>query len=324
MEYKVSVVVPIYGAEKYIERCVKSLFEQTLKEIEYVFVNDCTQDKSIEILKQIIKDYPERQGSISIINLTRNEGSAIARATGLKNCHGKYIIQCDSDDWVEHNAYELMYDKAEENATDVVICDFFTTDGKNKKIYPATHPAERLQWISDMLYMKTSWSLWNKLFKANLFSYKISFPQYSMGEDCALVLQLAYYCNNITYIRQPLYHYYTNPDSIVNKKSEEIQYKRFCEAMNNCQIVKQFYKKKAEWAKLSKSFNFTLYFTKTMLLPIIGNHQYKRIWKSTYKGIEKKIILDKNANLKERIRCILILMHIYPETTNKMGLSTCR
>lgn len=324
MEYKVSVVVPIYGAEKYIERCVRSLFEQTLNEVEYVFVNDCTQDRSIEILKQISKDYPERQGSINIINLTRNEGSAIARATGLKNCHGKYIIQCDSDDWVEHNAYELMYDKAEENNADVVICDFFTTDGKSKKIYPATHPAERLQWISDMLYMKASWSLCNKLFKADIYQNHIVLPRYSMGEDCATALQLAYYCKKIEYVEKPLYYYYNNTASIVNRKSAKAQYNRFFEAMNNSLLVKDFYKTKIEYATIREGIGHVLYYTKCMLLPIIAASEFKIIWKNTCPGIEWKILFDKNNTFKERFKAFFILIGFYPRITNFLGLTKCK
>lgn len=324
MEYKVSVVVPVYGAEKYIERCARSLFEQTLKEIEYVFVNDCTQDKSIEILKQIINDYPERQGSISIINLAQNEGSAIARATGLKNCHGKYIIQCDSDDWVERNAYELMYDKAEKNDADVVICDFYTTNGKNEKIYPATHPTERLQWISDMLYMKSSWSLCNKLFKANIYQNKLTFPQYSMGEDCAIVLQLAYYCKKIKHVEKPLYYYYNNTASIVNRKSAEAQYQRFFEAMHNSLLVKDFYNGRTEYTTIKGGINYLLFYTKCMLFPIIAAPEFKVIWKNTCPGIERKILLDKKNISKERFKAFSILIGFYPRITNFLGLTKCK
>ena len=79
---KVSVVIPVYGVEKYIERCARSLFEQTLDDIEYIFVNDCTKDRSIDILNEVINDYPARKQQVRIVHHEENKGSALARLSG--------------------------------------------------------------------------------------------------------------------------------------------------------------------------------------------------------------------------------------------------
>ena len=114
---KVSVCIPVYGVEKYIERCARSLFEQTMKDdIEFIFVNDCTPDKSIEVLQKVLEEYPNRKEQVKIIHHEINRGVSAARKTALMNSHGEYIIFCDSDDWVDTNLYEVMYKKAvEEN-----------------------------------------------------------------------------------------------------------------------------------------------------------------------------------------------------------------
>lgn len=98
---KVSVIIPVYNVEKYIEHCARSLMEQTLMDIEYIFVDDCTPDHSMEILQRVLTDYPERLESIRIIHHTQNSGLATVRNTGLQIAQGEYIIHCDSDDWVE-------------------------------------------------------------------------------------------------------------------------------------------------------------------------------------------------------------------------------
>ena len=108
----VSVIVPIYGVEPYIEKCARSLFEQSLENMEFIFVNDCTPDKSVEILRQVIEDYPRRYLQIQIIEHEENRGLAMARNSGLLIAKGEYIIHCDSDDWVELDMYEEMYEKA--------------------------------------------------------------------------------------------------------------------------------------------------------------------------------------------------------------------
>lgn len=323
MKYKVSVVVPIYGTEKYIERCAKSLFEQTLDDIEYIFVNDCTKDHAIEKLEEVIKNYPERKDQIRIINLERNRGLAIARGTGFKQCKGEYIITCDSDDWVELDAYESMYRLAKDKNADIVICDFYKNDGVNKTVFPITHPTERLSLIKDMLYDKTKWCIWNKMFRANLLNKDITFPRLSMGEDCAFVLQLAYYCNKIAYTNKVSYNYFYNPSSLVNNPSEESRYKRFKEGMDNCQIVDSFYKDKEEYAELKGGLGYMLFQTKKLLLPTIQNDKFKAIWKKTCPGLEWKIFRDKRTPIKERFRSLLILSKIYPQITNKLGLTKC-
>ena len=125
MSVKVSVCIPVYGVEKYIERCARSLFEQTMRDgIEFIFVNDCTPDKSIEILEKVLAEYPHRKKQTQIINHEKNSGLVAARKTGLAHATGEYIIHCDSDDWVELNMYEKMYHAAKAADADMVYCDY--------------------------------------------------------------------------------------------------------------------------------------------------------------------------------------------------------
>ena len=95
---KVSIIVPIYGVEHFIERCARSLFEQTLDGIEFIFVNDSTPDNSISILLRVLEDYPNRQNQVRIVQHEVNKGLPFARQTGIRLAKGEYIAHCDSDD----------------------------------------------------------------------------------------------------------------------------------------------------------------------------------------------------------------------------------
>lgn len=117
---RISVIVPIYNVKLYIERCVRSLMEQTLENIEFIFVNDCTPDDSMDILHYVLEEYPKRREQIKIIEHETNRGISAVRNTGLKNATGQYIIYCDSDDWVEKNMYEKLLVKALETSADIV------------------------------------------------------------------------------------------------------------------------------------------------------------------------------------------------------------
>lgn len=118
--FKVSVLIPVYNAEAYIESCVRSLFEQSLEDIEYIFVNDCTSDKSLDILNEIMDEYPARKEQVKVISHSCNKGVASTRNTGLLYAQGEYIGWVDSDDWVEKNMFEILYLMAKQADADIV------------------------------------------------------------------------------------------------------------------------------------------------------------------------------------------------------------
>ena len=105
-KYKVSVIIPIYNAATYIEKCVESLMQQTLTDVEYIFVNDASTDCSLQMLNNLLSNYPDKH--TSIINLKENKGISNARNTGLKMAKGEFITHCDSDDWVEPETYSTL------------------------------------------------------------------------------------------------------------------------------------------------------------------------------------------------------------------------
>ena len=126
MNSKVSIVVPVYGVEKYIERCARSLFTQTFGDIEYIFVNDCTKDSSMQVLEFVMKDYPAR--NVRIINKEKNEGLPQARKTGVLASTGDFIMHIDSDDWVEHDIVEKLYARRK------LLIWYIVTGSKSMKI----------------------------------------------------------------------------------------------------------------------------------------------------------------------------------------------
>ena len=218
---KVSVIIPIYCVEKYIERCTRSLLEQSLDDVEFIFINDCTPDKSILILEKVLCDYPNRRNCVSIINHEINLGLPIARQTGLKMAKGEYIIHCDSDDWLAPDALEKLYKVAQINNSDMVICDFYTSDGVEREQMKACFTTDNLRLINDFFIGKGFWCVWNKLVRRSIYENLIIYPKYNVAEDMVLVTQLLYYCKHINYIDSPLYYYFKNPLTMTRTPSEE-------------------------------------------------------------------------------------------------------
>ncbi|QHG09536.1 glycosyltransferase [Moraxella osloensis] len=233
MSIKLSVIVPVYGVEKYIERCAISLFEQTLEDVEYIFVNDKTRDSSIEVLNSVIRRYSNLANKIKVINHDKNLGSAASRATGLKYAQGKYIINCDSDDWVDKELYERMYLLAEKEDADIVCCNFkFIYNNSEKKVNFNNNTSDFLNLHSlnfDLLYS----SLCNKIVNRKLYlDNRIYFYQdINMWEDLGIMTRLRYYCNSVAFLQDKLYYNYNkqNQSSIVSvPKESNIQQQIAC------------------------------------------------------------------------------------------------
>ncbi len=177
MKNKVSIIIPIYNVEKYIERCVVSLFEQNFEDIEYIFVNDCTPDNSVEILQKVIEKYPNRKPQCKIIHHEENKGSGATRKIGIENATGEYTIQIDSDDWCELDMISALYKKAKETDADIVACDYFeNTKGKEtyiKQNYEGLSPQEVVRgFFNGNIHS----SLWNKLIKRSLYTANTIYP----------------------------------------------------------------------------------------------------------------------------------------------------
>ena len=131
--YKVSVIVPIYKVEPFIGRCAQSLMEQTLTDVEFIFVDDASPDSSISVLRKVIAKYSERNKHVKVLTHAENKGLPAARNTGLAVAHGEYIFHCDSDDFIELGMLEQLYRKAIETDADIVWCDWWLSFAKNER-----------------------------------------------------------------------------------------------------------------------------------------------------------------------------------------------
>ena len=205
---KVSVIVPIYKVDGFIERCVVSLMEQTLDEVEYIFVDDASPDGSVNILREVVERYPSRKDCVKIITHSENKGLPAARNTGLADATGEYIFHCDSDDFVELDMLESLYNKAKECDVDVVWCDFFLSFETNERYMKQPSYSTPTDALKAMLSGAMKYNVWNKLVKRSLYvDNNISFPAgYGMGEDMTMMMLFAN-ARKVAYVPRAFYHY---------------------------------------------------------------------------------------------------------------------
>lgn len=207
---KVSVIIPVYKVENYIERCAVSLMTQTLDDIEYIFVDDCSPDNSVEILRNVIEKYPNRKSSVKIVKMKQNSRQAAVREYGMKIAKGDYIIHCDSDDWVDSDLYEKMYLEAITNNADAVFCpivDEYANSSVLRK--EAVLPSSGKELVSMWYCLNIGMHTWSKLVKRSIFTDNNIYPfkGINLWEDNGLMLRFFYYANKISAVTGSVYHY---------------------------------------------------------------------------------------------------------------------
>ena len=215
---KVSVIVPVYNVEKYIDKCLNSLVNQTLEDIEIIIVNDGSTDNS----ESIISNYKEKYPNKIAYFVKENGGLSDARNFGIPHATGDYIAFLDSDDYAELNLYEKLYSKAIETSADMVECDFYWEYSKTNKVHDRN---ARYKDKSDM-YANARVVAWNKLYKKEiLLNSKVQFPKGLRYEDLEFFYEILPKLNRIELIEEPLIHYVQRETSITytqNDKTRDI------------------------------------------------------------------------------------------------------
>ena len=206
---KVSIITPIYGVEKYIEKCAESLFSQTYEDCEFIFVNDCTKDNSVALLKEVMQKYSYRIENVKIISHSSNQGLACARNTGVRFATGEFVMHVDSDDTIESNAVELCVKKAIENNSDAVIFGMRHIRKTGDIVEHVCVPNKHQDYIKQLITRKALVCMCGGLYRRSLYTDNNvwAIPGLNMGEDYSTKPRLLYYAKNVVALDLPLYNY---------------------------------------------------------------------------------------------------------------------
>ncbi len=295
---KVSIIIPIYNVEQYIERCARTLFEQTLQDIEYIFVNDCTPDNSVEILLRVLEEYPDRKPMVKIINHEQNQGVSCSRIDGMKAATGKYIIHCDTDDWLDLDLYEKMYKKAEAENADITVCDFVSeySNGQSSMRISCSVNGTPKQLLANMHNESFYCMLWRSLIRRDLIErydlYPV--PHVDLWEDVYVTLRAYYYANKVVKIEDAVYHYFVNNHSLTAKSANPRHYQNMRETIR---LLEDFFSEKKEFDSTRLLFFWKL-LAKSTLLTTSG-FDPKR-WQQEYKEVHPYILSIKSIPCNTR------------------------
>ena len=295
---KVSVIVPVYNVEKYLEKCLNSLVNQTLDNIEIIIVNDGTKDNSEEIIKKFMEKYPQK-----IVYLKKEHGGlSDARNYGMPYAKGEYIAFLDSDDYVEKDIYKEMYELAKKENSDMVECNFlWEYPNKVREDIGQVYNGKK-----EMLE-KVRVVAWNKLIRRSILEKtQIQFPKGLRYEDVEFTYKLIPHLNKVSFLKKPYIHYIQRENSIINVQNERT--KEIFTVLDN---VIDYYKENNFYDEYKEELEYvyTRYLLCSSLLRMVkikDKDIRKNMLKTTWENLNTNFpnwknnkILKKNRTLKD-------------------------
>lgn len=267
----VSVVVPVYNTEKYLRKCLDSLLNQTLTDIEIVAVDDGATDGSPAILDEYKEKYPDRM----VVFHKENGGQATARNLAFEHCSGEFIGFLDSDDFVRPEMFQKMYEKAKETGADYVACGYtdVTYEGE-KEIILKDYVASRVAKKTEDLFVGALASPFLHLYKRELVvDHDVKFPEGVIYEDTAFYLDLIPYITKIAVIEEPLAfrlrHSNSTMTTFLKKKVENI--------FPVLSYTLEFYQKNGFYEKYQKELEY--FCVKVLLCSSMQRISQVKLWK---------------------------------------------
>ncbi|NFO13453.1 glycosyltransferase [Clostridium botulinum] len=321
MNIEISVVIPIYNVERYLEKCLESVVSQNFDSYQVILVNDGSTDSSEKIAKKFVKKYKR----FKIVNKT-NAGLGAARNTGLQHCSGKYVVFIDSDDYIEKDYLYTLYNSVKPNNSDMAICSFEKIfENKNKSIVNMLNidcdkTYSGIDTLKLLFKSKISCYAWDKIYKRKLFNdNNIKYCEGRLYEDIFTTIKLISSCRRISFVNKPLYKYRIRNGNITSEKT--------LKAINDFNYAVQevnIYLKKNHWglfiSEEMKNFNITYMLSSLDMLCVYSNYKialfykkYKENFNNIYLNYAlRDILFNRQINNWVKRDYILLKLKILP------------
>lgn len=313
MSPKVSIVVPVYNVAPFIERCARSLFEQTLYDIEIIFVDDCSPDNSVELIQKLLEQYPQRQSQVRFVHNSPNRGVPYTRHAGVMAAKGEYVLQVDGDDYVSLNMAEAMYQMAVKTQSDIVVCDYcFDYEGRVAPGDMIVEAEEGADFRDVTLNRELKMYLFIRLMKRELIQDPtLVWPKCHMHEDVVLVTQVTLNAQKVTYLPQKLVYYCFNGGSISHRRGPAEAINRFSQSVTNLDLLHSIMAERG----LSERYRRGILSDQRDALSLLENYLYNRearkLWLSTYPDCHRQMFYGTPENpttLTEKVKYVVKAM----------------
>lgn len=307
MSYSLSLIVPIYNAENYIEKCIISICEQTLEKFEIILIDDCSPDNSLNIAKKIIDNYPNRKSDTKIIKLNENKGVAFVRKYAFDIARGVYIASLDSDDFLELNALQDMLNLAEKESADIVMCDFFENYGKEQKIIRQLIKSDNICIIKQILMDELHGSLSNKLIRKKIIDKVLILDDVNMSEDLLISVQSIFLSKKIVYYPNALFHYVKHNNASI---SSSFNVDKINQMIIGVGFLEEFFLNNKVYDKLIDAINYRKFLIKYICM--LGLRKKDRLnFLNIFENEIYQLKVSQNSKIEKKIMHFLFKNRLY-------------
>lgn len=295
MKPAITVITPVYNVKPFIKKCAESLMAQTFVDVEFIFVDDASTDGSSDILKSVVERYPNK--NVRIIRHSENQGLPASRKTGFEASSGKYIFNCDGDDWVEPTMLERMFGAVASRDIDYAYCDFYLSYEHSERYmrcpsFSTPDEALRKGYLSGL----AKYNVWNKLIKRDLYEGVVFPVDHKKGGEDMIMLGILSKAKSIAYVPEALYHYVKVNTSAI---SEGFSQQRLIDIKYNADTAIQVLRN-SYGGDLEKEIAF---FKLNIKLPFLisDDAAHYAVWKDWYPEANQYIWKNKCQSLRNKI-----------------------
>jgi len=308
---RVSLCIPVFNVENYIERCAVSLFEQSYRNIEYIFVDDCSQDRSMAILDGLLTKYSAL--NVKVIHHEHNRGLAAARNTAIEAATGEFVIHVDSDDWLETDAVELLVLRQNETNADIVSANAIAHYPDYDEYLIEPDYADKGEMMQDIIQLSINHVLWRRIIRKSLYVNNsiAAIEGKNVGEDHYTLPRLLYYADSFAKLDRIIYHYdNTNAYSYMARASIDIGINYLKNNIESCDILSDFFSDKSSSIAKEVDLVRQSYIDRAMHVSLVyGRREVYRYLSSVNTGF-------KSCYYFERMR-IIVFKVLHKITGNK-------
>ncbi len=305
----VSVIIPVYMVEPYVARCVRSLFSQTLEDLEFIFVDDCSPDRSVDVIREVLScEYPARESQVRFFRMPENGGLAKARRQGNALATGEYVIQCDSDDeLVSPDAYRLLYERAVSEGLDIVTCNYLKEDASGRR----TPVRGECKGVRDLLLDKAQGCLVCRLIRRAILQEGLLAPRGDMGEDLVLSLQATLRAGATGHVDEPLYLYRYRPASITKLQGKEAAIRRHQSLAANVRMLVDLLTGSCGYSENDPEIVCFKYYARHCIEPYVGDKACYALWRETFPEVDARLLGNPCLSVEKKGWFVLIRLHLY-------------
>lgn len=302
----ISIIIPVYMVEEYMARCARSLFGQTMEDLEFIFLDDCTPDRSMDVMREVLEEFPQRRPQVRCFRMPVNSGLAVVRTKGVELATGDYIVWVDSDDELRTDACKLLYDKALEGGFDIVACDFEKRRGSWRKLCSQRTSPERV--MLDLMSGRILGSLCCTMARRSLYEGLLP-PKGNMWEDLVFVAQLYLKAGSWAYVPEALYFYHFRESSTTKSPGEEASVGRWMEVQKNAFLLLDILRQ--HYPEGSPEIVNMKYNSRHCLKPLVHRKEYYKRWRNCFPEVDKVYLLIPGPTMQQRLWFVLIHLHLY-------------